>query len=282
MRCNVLILSLERGQNEQTTVQGQYAPVNGLEMYYEVHGEGAPLILLHGAYMTIERFGDLLPGLVEVRQVIAVELQGHGRTADIDRPITYEQLADDVAGLIRHVDVERVDVYGFSMGGGVAIRLAVRYPDLLRKIVVVSAGHSYDVMPPELVQVFETITPEMFAGGPFEAAYLKVAPNPDDFPTLVEKLKQLDMIHFDWTEQVRAIPAPVQIIVGDSDIIQLEYAVEMFKLLGGGVFGDMAPMPASQLAILPATSHLGILERSNWIVPIVSAFLDAPLPGPEQ
>ncbi len=263
-------------------VQGRYAPVNGLEMYYEVHGEGAPLVLLHGAYMTIEQFGDLLPALAESRQVIAVELQGHGRTADIDRPITYEQMADDVAGLIRHLDPEQVDVYGFSMGGGVAIQLAVRHPNLLRKIVVVSAGHTYDVMPAELSMMFESITPEMFAGSPFEAAYLEVAPNPDDFPNLVAKLKQLDLTHFDWTEQVRGLQLPVQLIVGDSDIVQLEYAVEMFKLLGGGVFGDMAPMPASQLAILPATSHLGILERGNWIVPIVSAFLDAPLPEPEQ
>jgi pimeloyl-ACP methyl ester carboxylesterase len=247
-------------------------------MYYEIHGEGQPLVLLHGAYMVISQFGDLLPALAGRRQVIAVELQAHGHTADIDRPITYEDMADDVGALIRELGLSDVDVYGFSMGGGVAFQLAIRHPDLLRKVVVVSAGHAYDVMPPELAAMFETITPEMFAGSPFEAAYLEVAPNPEAFPTLVEKLKQLDLTHFDWTEQVRGITSPVLLIVGDSDIIQLERAVELFKLLGGGVFGDMAPMAASQFAILPATSHLGMMERAEWLVPLVTSFLDAPMP----
>lgn len=261
-----------------TAVQGQYASVNGLEMYYEIHGEGQPLVMLHGAYMTISGFGDLLPALAEDRQVIAVELQGHGHTADVDRPITYEGMADDVAALIRELGLREVDVYGFSMGGGVALQLAIRHPELLRKLVVVSAGHTYDVMPADLAASFETITPEMFAGTPFEAAYLEVAPNPGDFPRLVEKLKQLDLTHFDWTEQVRGITAPVLLIVGDSDIVQLEYAVELFKLLGGGVVGDMQPMPASQLAILPATSHLGMMDRTSLLAPITKAFLDAPMP----
>jgi pimeloyl-ACP methyl ester carboxylesterase len=247
-------------------------------MYYEVHGDGPPIVVLHGAYMTIGGMGPLIAALAETRSVIAVELQGHGHTADIDRPLTYEALADDVAALILHLDLEQVDVYGFSMGGGVAIQLAIRHPALLRKVVVVSAGHTYDVMPAELAAMFETITPEMFAGSPFEAAYLEVAPNTGDFPQLVEKLKQLDLIRFDWTEQFRAIEAPLLLVVGDSDIVQLEYAVEMFKLAGGGVFGDMAPMPASQFAILPATSHLGIMERTDWIVSMANAFLDAPPP----
>jgi pimeloyl-ACP methyl ester carboxylesterase len=264
-----------------TAVQGQYASVNGLEMYYEVHGEGRPLVVLHGAYMAIGSFGELVPALAESRQVIAVELQGHGHTADIDRPITYEGMADDVAALIRDLGLSEVDVYGYSMGGGVALQLVIRHPELVRKLVVVSAGHTYDVMPAELAAMFETITPEMFAGSPFEAAYLEVAPKPDDFPNLVEKLKQLDLQHFDWSEQVRAIESPVLLIVGDSDIVQLEYAVEMFKLLGGGVFGDMAPMPASQLAILPGTSHLGVMERVDWLVPLATSFLDAPEPDAE-
>ena len=265
-----------------TAVQGQYASVNGLEMYSEIHGEGRPLVLLHGAYMTIDSFGDLLPALASDRQVIAVELQGHGRTADVDRPITYEGMADDVAALIRELGLSEVDVYGYSMGGGVALQLAIRHPELLRKLVVVSAGHTYDVMPAELAAMFETITPEMFAGSPFETAYKEVAPNPDDFPRLVEKLKQLDLTAFDWTEQVRGITAPVLVVVGDADIVQLEYAVEMFKLLGGGVVGDMAPLPASQLAILPGTSHLGMMERTGLLAPIARAFLDAPLPDASE
>ncbi len=266
------------------TSKGDYAEVNGLKMYYEVHGSGEPLVLLHGAYMTIDDMGEILPGLAESRQVIAVELQGHGRTADIDRPLTYEQMADDVAALLRHLGIEEADVFGYSMGGGVALQVAIRHPGVVRKLVVASASYASDGMHAELLEMIPTITPEVFAGSPFEEAYLRIAPNPEDFPTLVAKLKQLDMEPFAWPpEDVRGIAAPTLLIVGDSDAIRLEHAVEMFRLLGGGVMGDLAGLPKSQLAVLPGTTHFippgsGVLDRADWMLSIIPPFLDAPTP----
>lgn len=171
-----------RGDEVDGTSKGDYAEVNGLNMYYEIHGTGRPLVLLHGAYMTIDAMGEVLPRLAETRQVVAVEQQGHGRTADIDRPITYEQMADDTAALLRHLGIDGADVFGFSMGGGVALQLAIRHPDLLRKLVVASASYTSDGMQPELHGMIPSITPEMFAGSPIEAAYVEVAPNPGTFP----------------------------------------------------------------------------------------------------
>jgi pimeloyl-ACP methyl ester carboxylesterase len=258
-----------------------YAPVNGLRMYYEIHGEGPPLLLLHGAYMTIDMFGPLLSGLAATRQVIAPELRGHGRTADAEGPITYEQMADDTAGLIRHLELEYADVVGYSMGGGVALQLAIRHPSLVRKLVVASAGYRYDAMPAEAIEMFPSITPEMFAGSPMEQAYLEIAPSPGDFPKLVEKLKTLDMTPFAWPdEDVRAIGAPTLIVLGDSDVVRLEHAVELFRLRGGGVMGDLSGLPDSQLAVLPGTTHFippgsGLLDRSDWLLAMIPPFLDA-------
>jgi pimeloyl-ACP methyl ester carboxylesterase len=266
------------------TTRGDYAEVNGLNMYYEVHGTGRPLLLLHGAYMTIDAMGEVLSRLAESRQVIAVELQAHGRTADIDRPLAYEAMADDVAALLRHLEVEEADVFGFSMGGGVALQVAIRHPEVVRKLVVVSAAHTSESMHPELLEMIPSITPEVFAGTPIEEDYLRTAPNPDDFPTLVAKLKQLDMEHFAWPpEDVRAIAAPTLLVVGDSDAVRLEHAVELFRLLGGGVMGDLAGLPKSQLAVLPGTTHFippgsGILDRADWLLAIIPPFLDAPVP----
>jgi pimeloyl-ACP methyl ester carboxylesterase len=267
-----------------TAARTGYAPVGELSMYYEIHGEGRPLVLLHGAYMTIDTTGPLLPGLAATRQVIAVEQQGHGHTADVDRPITYEQMADDTAGLIRHLGIESADVAGYSMGGVVALQLAIRHPALVRKLVLASAGFSSDSMHAEALEMFPSITPELFAGSPIEEAYLRTAPNPDDFPKLVEKLTALDTTSFTLPEEaVRSIPAPTLIVLGDSDGIRLEHAVELFGLRGGGVMGDLSGLPASQLAVLPGTSHFvppgnGLLDRADWLLAMIPPFLDAPLP----
>ncbi|MDQ5829537.1 MAG: alpha/beta hydrolase [Actinomycetota bacterium] len=261
-----------------------YAPVNGLEMYYEVHGTGQPLVVLHGAYMTIGTMGEVVQGLAEARRVIAVELQGHGRTADVDRPLTYEQMADDVAALIGYLGVEQADVFGFSMGGAAALQVAVRHPEVVRKLVVASASYRSDGAHPELMEMIPTITLEAFAGSPIEEAYLRTAPNPDDFPNLVAKLKRLDMEPFAWPpEDIREIAAPTLLIVGDSDAIRLEHAVELFRLLGGGVMGDLAGLPKPQLAVLPGTTHFvppgsAVLDRTDWLVPMIGGFLDAPMP----
>src|SRR3712207_5698445 len=159
----------QKGERMNGT-KGDYAEVNGLRMYYEVHGEGRPLVLLHGAYMTVDAMGSILPGLAESRRVIVPEMQGHGRTADIDRPITYEHMADDVAALLRYLGIDHPDVFGFSMGGGVALQLAIRHPGLARKLVVASASFTSDGAQPELHEMVPSITPEMFAGSPMEAA----------------------------------------------------------------------------------------------------------------
>ncbi len=259
-----------------------YAPVNGLEMYYESHGSGRPTLLLHGAYHTVEALGPLLSGLARTRRVIAPEQQGHGRTADVDRPFTYEQMADDTAELLRHLEIDEADVIGYSMGGGIALQMAIRHPALVRKLVVASAGYTSDSMHAVALEMFPAITPEMFAGSPTEEAYIRTAPNPDDFPKLVEKLKGLHTTDFAWPqEDIMGIAAPTLIVLGDSDGIRLQHAVELFELRGGGVMGDLADMPASQLAVLPGTSHYvppgsGLLDRSDWLLAMIPPFLDAP------
>lgn len=256
------------------TTDTGYAQVNRLEMYYEIHGAGEPLVVLPGAYMTVDLMGDLVPALAKSRRVIAVEFQGHGHTADIDRPFSYGQFADDTAALLGQAGIEQADVYGYSLGGGVALQLGLRHPARVRRLVIASASYSSDGLYPEVVGGMENITPEMFDGTPWRDAFDRTGPDPSAFPTLVEKLKQLDLTPFDWP--VEELAAPALILIGDSDGTRLEHAVEMFRRLGGGVFGDLAPeLPASQLAILPGTTHVGMLERADWISPMVTRFLEA-------
>jgi pimeloyl-ACP methyl ester carboxylesterase len=258
------------------TPQTGYAPVNGLNMYYEIHGAGQPLVVLHGAFMTIELMGKLVPGLATSRQVIAVEFQGHGHTADIDRPITYEHLADDTAALLRHLGIDKADVYGYSLGGGVALQLAIRHPQLLNKLILVSASHTSEGLYPEVLAGIEQIKPELFGGTPWRDAYNRTAPHPEAFPSLVARLKELDMTPFVWpSEAVQAIAAPTMIIIGDSDGTRPEHAMEMFRLRGGGVFGDLVGIPAAQLAVLPGTTHVGMLDRAEWLLAMIPPFLDA-------
>ena len=263
------------------TGAGQYADINGLHMYYEVHGSGGvPLILLHGAFSAIgTSFGKMLPGLSATRQVIGVELQAHGHTADIDRPLRLEYLADDVAAFIRHLGLPHADVFGYSNGAAVALRVAVQHPDVVRKLVVASVGYTMAGVHPGLMEGLGEMQPEMMHGSPWHDEYMRIAPRPEDFNRFFAKKTEMDKAVRDIpAEAMRSLRAPVLLIAGDSDLITPEHAVEMFRLLGGGVFGDMAPMPASQLAILPGTSHTGVADRAEWIVPMVTAFLDRPMP----
>jgi pimeloyl-ACP methyl ester carboxylesterase len=271
---------MEGEMPNDTALTTGYAPVNDLNAYFEIHGEGEPLVLLHGAYMSIDAMAPLLRPLAEHRQVIALELQGHGRTADADRPITYEGMADDTAAVMTHLGIERADVVGYSMGAGVGLQMAIRHPERVRKLVGASTAYAYDGMPAEAIEMFPTITPEMFKGGPMEAEYKRLAPHPDDFENLVWKLKTLDTTHFDWSDGVRGISAPVLIVVGDSDVVRLEHVVELFRMLGGGVMGDLAGLPKSQLAVLPGTSHFmppgsGVLDRAELMLAMIRPFLDA-------
>ncbi len=263
--------------NPPAPIQSGYPPINGLEMYYEIHGEGGvPLLLLHGSMGSLEMFRPLLPALAIGRQVIAIDQQAHGRTADIDRPLHYEQLAEDAAAFLQWLGVERADVFGFSMGSAVGWQLAIRHPELVRKLVG-AISYSNDGIYPEVLSGLEiTFTPEAFAGSPIEADYLAIAPNPDDFPTLVLKVQDLTRSATAVpVETIRAIAAPTMILVGDADIITPEHAVELFRLRGGGVPGDFAPMTPAQLAMLPGTTHMMLIARTEWLGSMVPAFLDA-------
>ena len=256
-----------------------YASVNGLEIYYEIHGTGRPLVLLHGALMTIEGFGKLLPSLAQTRQVIAVEQQAHGRTADIDRPFSYERMADDTAALLRQLKVEQADVFGYSMGGAIALQVAIRHPELVRKLVLAAPAYSKAGFYPEVLANIRNLKPEDFAGSPWQEGYARVAPNPEDWPTLIAKVRQLVGEFEGWPpEDIQAIAAPALVIVADSDVVRPEHAVEIFRLLGGGVPGDLAGLPRSRLAVLPGTTHVSLVDRADWLTPMVTEFLNAPLP----
>jgi pimeloyl-ACP methyl ester carboxylesterase len=264
----------------EMTPQSGYAPVNGLQMYYEIHGSGEPLILLHGAFGAIDLWGPMLTTLAEHHQVIAVELQGHGHTADIDRPFSYEQMADDVAALMDHLSIAQADVVGYSMGADTALQVAIRHPELVRKLVVISGKYRHDGEYPELLAGIQQLTPDIFVGSPNEAAYLRHAPNPEDFPVLVEKIKAFFAKEYAWSEEdVRTIAAPTLLIIGDSDTVRLEHAVELFRLLGGGVPGDVTGLPNSQFAILPGTTHgMIVFEGADQLLAMIEPFLAAPMP----
>jgi pimeloyl-ACP methyl ester carboxylesterase len=254
--------------------------VPDVDLYYEVHGSGPPLVLLHGAMGTIEScFADLLPRLAADHQVIAVELQGHGHTPDNERPLTYEAMADDIAGLLGELGIDRADLVGYSMGGGVALQVAVRHPDHVRRLVFFGgAAFSPGGLYPEVQADFDADPPiaELEASR-WHEAYVRVAPDPKAWPALVTKVNELDSA---WTgfppEQLRAITAPTLLIIGDADIVRPEHAVEMFGLLGGGVPGDLVPLPPAQLAVLPGTNHVGMLEHTDWLHSMISRFLTRP------
>jgi pimeloyl-ACP methyl ester carboxylesterase len=263
-----------------TAPQTGYASVNGLNMYYEVHGSGGvPVVLLHGAYMSTGAMQWLLSDLAKSRQIIAVDLQGHGRTADVDRPLQYEQMADDVSALMEHLGISQADIVGYSMGGGVGLQLVIRHSERVRKLVAMSAGYRLDGMYPEVIAGIAEITPEVFYGTPwYDENYAAVAPRPGDFPALVEKLKRLDAAEFDWSQEIRGIAAPTLLVFGDADVVRLEHMAELFRLLGGGVPGDLTGLPKARLAVLPGTTHVTVMNRIDWLLPMITEFLDEPTP----
>ncbi len=260
--------------------RGNYVEVNGLNMYYEIHGTGQPLVLLHGAFSAIgTSFGNVLPELAKTRQVIAFELQAHGRTADIDRPLSIEQMADDTAAALQHLGIEYADIFGYSMGAGVALQVAIRHPEVVRKLVLASVTYNKSGLHPGLMEAMENITAEDMVGSPWHEEYTRIAPNPEDFPTLFAKKAQMDRETQDFpAEAIQSIKAPTLLIIGDSDIVRPEHAVEMFRLLGGGVVGDIAGLPNTQLAVLPGTTHVSLVERADWLLSMIGEFLDAPMP----
>jgi pimeloyl-ACP methyl ester carboxylesterase len=261
-----------------------YAPVNGLKMYYEIHGKGDPIILVHGAYSAIgTSFAKVLPGLAGARQVIAVELQGHGRTKDIDRPITYEQLADDISQFMSYLNIPKADLWGYSLGAGVCLQVYFRHPEKVNKMILSSLGYSSAGVYPEVWEGIKFITPQVFEGSIYKREYDSLAPDKKAFPELVNKLLKLDATPFDWgSAAVKAIKTPVMLIIGDADIVKPEHAVEMFRLLGGGVIGDMVGIPNSRLAILPATTHTTVMNDNSILLPMANSFLNAPVKAKES
>jgi pimeloyl-ACP methyl ester carboxylesterase len=245
---------------------GQYAEVNGINLYYETIGTGRPLILLHGGLMSSEMFGPVLPALAEGHQVIAVDLQGHGRTADIDRPIDIRLMADDIAALIDHLGLEKPDVVGYSLGGGVAFFTAVKYPEKVRRLVVASAHIRRDAIPPEMLAQQAQVNAaaaEFMKDTPMYQLYQRVAPRPEDFPRLLDKIGESMAQDFDFAEEVRGLQVPTLIVAADADMAPPSHYVEMFKLLDGGLrdggwMGEGRPKGGHALAILPGLTHYNL------------------------
>lgn len=259
--------------------QGKYAAVNGINLYYEIFGTGKPLILLHGGLGAIEMFGELLPQLAAGRQVIGVDLQAHGRTADIDRPLSLELMADDIAALIAYLGFPQVDIMGYSMGAGVALQTTIRYPALVHRLVAVSIPFKRQAWYPEVLASMAQMGPaaaEPMKQSPIYQLYASIAPRPEDWPVLLTKMGEMLRTEYDWTEDISSIQAPTLIVFGDADSVLVDRPVEFFKLLGGGkgdAGWDGSNMPASQLAILPGTSHYN--SFSSPLLPLIAIpFLD--------
>ncbi len=251
--------------------------VNGMQLYYEVSGKGEPLVLLHGAHMNIETMGRIVPMLAQTHRVYALELQGHGRTTDIDRPITYENLADDVAAFMDAVALTKADVFGYSMGGGVALQVGIRHPGKVDQLIVASAPYDASGWQPAYQELIPQMTPEMFAQ--FEEDWRKLSPNPEGFAAFIDKMIALEHEPIAWGAEVAALKAPTLLIAGDADVVTLEQTVAMFRLLGGGVMGDMGvPLPASRLAILPATSHTAVITQPKLLHAFIEPFLQGTTP----
>ena len=262
--------SAERAQ------QSGYAAVNGLNMYYEIHGAGEPLLLLHGGVGGIEMFGPNLAALAKIRQVIAVDFQGHGRTTDIDRPLRSEWMADDMAALTKYLGIAKTDVVGNSLGGGIALQLAIRHPERVRKLVLVSTVFQRDGWFPEIQNAFAQMGPQAAQGikqSPLAQLYPGV-----DWDMLFTKIGELETREYDWSQDVAALKVPTLLVFADADSIQPAHIIEFYRLLGGGQHDaglDGSGRSMHQLAILPGTIHYDI-DHSAGLAATVISFLDPP------
>jgi pimeloyl-ACP methyl ester carboxylesterase len=258
-----------------------YAEVNGIKLYYEIHGSGQPIVLLHGGLMSSSLWGPTLPALAKNHQVIAVDLQAHGHTADIDRPFSTQAMGDDIAGLLNYLKIKKADVMGYSLGAGVAMQVAVRHPELVNKLVLVSAAIRRSDFYPDILAQQAQVSPamaEQMKQTPMYQTYAKENPRPQDWPRLLQKIGDFMKQDYDFSEQVKQIKAPTLVVAGDADIFPAKYAVRTFELLGGAQKDggwDGSGRIASQLAILPGVTHytMGIAPA---LAPTAIAFLDAP------
>ena len=259
--------------------KGNYANINGMKMYYEVSGKGYPLIVLHGVYMNIISMAEIILKLTMTHKVYALEFQGHGRTTDIDRLLTYPNLADDVAAFMDAVGLKKADIFGYSMGAEVGLQLAILHPEKVNRLITAGVAYDFEGWQPEFKAAIPQMTVEMFVNTPFAEEYRNIAPNPDGFPALVQKVIALQKEPMAWGEDVKKLKIPVLIIAGDSDGVTLEHMIAMFRLLGGGIIGDMGkPLPNSRLAIMPATSHTAVITQTDLLIAFIEPFLKGETP----
>jgi len=247
-------------------------------MYYEVYGQGKPIVMLHGSFMTIPmNWSNFIPLLAKDRKVIVAEMQGHGRTKDIAREFSYEGMADDVSGLLKHLKIDSADILGYSMGGGIAFQVAVRHPEQVRRLVVLSGTYSHDGWWPDAEASFATFTPDMFKGTPIQKQYDSFGNDPARFPEYVKRVISIDLKPYDWSKDVKKIQVPIFMAIGDADGVRYEHALDLFRAKGGGKMGDMHGLPKSRLAIVPGTTHIGMMQKATWLVPMITDFLDSDL-----
>lgn len=263
------------GQHVKPTDSG-YAPVNGIEVYYEVYGEGDPIVLLHGAFYTIElNWAELIPELVKTRKVIAIEMQGHGHSPYSDRKLDIETLAKDVEGVMDFLKLDSADMVGYSMGGSVAYQFAIQSPSRLRKLVIISSTHKSDGWLPIVNEAFEDFDPGLFDNSPLKTAYDAVAPDKTKWQMFLKQMFDFSEVTFDCGDSnIAKITSPVLIIAGDNDGLDKVELMETYQLLGGGVTADMEPMPKSQLAIIPSQGHVSVMMQTNAILNYMNIFLE--------
>jgi pimeloyl-ACP methyl ester carboxylesterase len=271
----LFITMFQSNAQQNKPVQSGYAPVNGIKVYYEVYGEGKPIVLLHGAFMTIEgNWAQIIPELSKTRKVIALEMQGHGHTPYSDRPLTHTNMARDVEGVMDYLKVDSADIVGYSMGGSVAYKFAIQSPKRLKKLVIISSTYKSTGWNPEINAAFKTFKPEFFDKTPMHAAYDAVAPDKTKWTKFIEQMIAFAPQPFDFgDDNIAKITAPVLIIAGDNDGIDKVELAKTYKLLGGGVAADMAPMPKSHLAIVPAQGHVSLMMQTDVILGYLNSFL---------
>jgi pimeloyl-ACP methyl ester carboxylesterase len=272
----VLIAASRLTAQQLKPASSGYAPVNGIKVYYEVYGEGNPLVLLHGAFWNINlNWSQMIPELSKTRKVIAIELQGHGHTPYSERKLTFPNLASDVAGVMDYLKIDSADIAGFSMGGEVAYQFAIQNPKRLKKLVIISATYKSSGWLPEVSSAFKNFKPEFFTNSPMKAAYDAVAPDKTKWIPFLEQMIAFAGQPFDMgDDNVAHITAPVLIIAGDNDGLDKIELMKTYKLLGGGVAADMGPMPKSQLAIIPSQGHVSLMmTQTPTILTYMNGFL---------
>jgi pimeloyl-ACP methyl ester carboxylesterase len=253
-----------------------YAPVNGIKVYYEVYGEGKPLVLLHGAFYTIDlNWGQLIPELSKTRKIIAIEFQGHGHSPYSDRKLDIVTLAKDVEGVMNYLKIDSADVAGYSMGGSVAYQFAVLNPKRLNRLVIISSTYKSDGWLPVVNTAFKNFKPELFDNTPMKAAYDAVAPDKTKWTPFVKQMMEFVNVPFDCGDSnIAKITAPVLIISGDNDGLNKIELMKTYQLLGGGVAADLQPMPKSHVAIVPSQSHVSLMMQTKTISGYLDDFLN--------